>query len=278
MWNPYCFSTPRDYPDSSRLTPLAHVPPHAHRLEETFWAVSDPAHARYGQHLTQKAVTDLVGLPTPTVDAVVSFLRSAGAYNIEVGPHRDAVLFSINAGDAERAFATRLYAYTHAERGVTAVRAGASYSVPASLARSIRLVSGLLRLPVLGGPRIVPDTDGEPVDAAWPADCGSKCKNKVTPGVIAARYSLPTSSSSAVRNGNGNGNGNGTQSSIAVSEFQGQVWDQGDLTRFQTTCGLSFNVTVDHESGTISKGTVCKIPVLGTSKIHYIFSVAKYVH
>ena len=67
MWNPYCFSTPRDYPDSSRLTPLAHVPPHAHRLEETFWAVSDPAHARYGQHLTQKAVTDLVGLPTPTL-------------------------------------------------------------------------------------------------------------------------------------------------------------------------------------------------------------------
>ena len=214
------------------------------------------------------------------MDAVVSFLRGAGAYNIEVGPHRDAVLFSMNAGDAERAFATRLYAYTHAERGVTAIRAGAGYSVPASLARSIRLVSGLLRLPVLGGPRIVPDVDGsvdgEPVDAvdavdaAWPADCGSKCKNKVTPGVIAARYSLPTSSSAVrngngSRNGNGNGNGNGTQSSIAVSEFQGQVWDQGDLTRFQTTCGLSFNVTVDHESGKISKGTVCKIPVLGTA-------------
>ena len=45
-----------------------------------------------------------------------------------------------------------------------------------------------------------------------------------------------------------------------------QVWDQADLDHFATVCSASvnFNVTVDHEAGTVAPGMICKIPIIGT--------------
>ena len=76
----------------------------------------------------------------------------------------------------------------------------------------------------------------------------------MTPAVIAERYNLPVPSTAA------------TGSNLAVSEFQGQVWDQKDLDTFAGNCkqSVTWNVTVNHENGTISPGNVCKIPIIGT--------------
>ena len=91
----------------------------------------------------------------------------------------------------------------------------------------------------------------------WPSDCKS-CSQKVTPGVLAARYSFPTPTPQD------------PPATLGISEFQGQVWDQAGLNTFSKSCSgpsgsVNFNITVNHENGTVSPGKQCKIPILGTT-------------
>ena len=165
--------------------------------------------------------------------------------------------------DAERLLGATLYEYERS-RGARLVRVGpGGYSVPASLASSVRLVEGIARLPALDGPRAVADPEeAAAAPAAWPSDCGGGtiilgCSKKVTPAVLSQRYSLPPPPvGAAATNG----------STLAVAEFQGQVWDQSDLDHFASECkgSISWNVTVDHEAGKVAPGNVCKIPIFGT--------------
>ena len=77
------------------------------------------------------------------------------------------------------------------------------------------------------------------------------CSKKVTPAVLSQRYSLPPPPvGAAATNG----------STLAVAEFQGQVWDQSDLDHFASECkgSISWNVTVDHEAGKVAPGNICK--------------------
>jgi tripeptidyl-peptidase-1 len=231
------------------------------QLEKEFWAVSDPKHARYGDHLTKAAVTSLVRAPAANLDATTSWLLGCGAVKTSKGAHDDMIEATLRAADAERCFGTRLYTYRHVLRGLTAIRVGAQgYSVPAHLATAIRLVEGLGRLPALSGPRTVVERQQTPTSGSWPSDCGTGllgCGSKVTPAVLMQRYSLPPPPAGA-QSFNG--------STLAVAEFQGQVWDQKDLDRFAHTCSASikWNVTVDHEAGRIAPGHVCQIPLFGT--------------
>ena len=45
-------------------------------LEQTFWAVSDPTHARYGQHLSQADVTALVAPPAAALERTLAWLQA----------------------------------------------------------------------------------------------------------------------------------------------------------------------------------------------------------
>ena len=105
-----------------------------------------------------------------------------------------------------------------------------------------------MRLPSLHRGRTFPRAaahDGAPVDASWPQDCKpASCGRFVTPGVLAARYAFPAAAGA-------------TQGSISVSEYQGQQWDQADLSKFATACGLK-NFTVDNMVGKWSGGGACK--------------------
>lgn len=239
---------------------LEQSPEQLTHLEERFWAVSTPTNEDYGKHLTQAQVTELVAQPDAVLAAVADWLRSGGATDVQYGPHRDSLDFTVTVASAEALLETTVSAFEHRSRGVTLLRASRAYSVPAALAPRIRMVGGLVQLPSLDHgvslatePVVAgPDKDAKgSAGVDWPEDCGSGCQNYVTPAVIAARYSLPAPSTTA------------SKSTLGVSEFQGEVWDQKDLDKFAKSCGLTFKVTVDHENGTISKGRKCRNPVSG---------------
>lgn len=240
---------------------LRHDPAQLNILEAKFWAVSDPDHADYGNHLSQQDVTAIVRHPEEKLQRVLRWLLDSGATQVRVNAHRDSIQFSARADAVEDMFRTTLSAFVHKTRDVTLHRATAQYSVPEELFHSIALCSGLLRLPDLermGGKVAWPDEgavwseEHGSHDKTWPSDCKG-CSQKVTPGVLAARYAFPIPTASD------------PPSRLAVSEFQGQVWDQSDLDKFSTSCSsTNFNITVNHENGTIAPGNVCKIPVIGT--------------
>ena len=233
-------------------------------LEATFWAVSDPDHVKYGQHLKSAEVTAL--MRNDEIDKVVGWLREGGAAEVVEGTHADTVEAVLSVGVAERLLEATFYEYVHALSGEVTVRIGAGgYSVPSQLSHLVAMIEGIGRLPAITGPtRVFERADGVVEEAGtaaagggWPTDCAGGlmggCKDKVTPAVLAQRYALPLPPLGSQVNG----------SSLAVAEFQGQVWDQKDLSTFGSKCGLRQKVTVDHEAGKVSKGTVCKIPVFG---------------
>lgn len=237
---------------------LRHQPEQLITLEEEFWAVSNPESERYGKHLSQAEVTDIVAQPDSVIKTAAAFLREeCGATDIKVGAHKDALLFRVTARRAESCLQTEIHTFQSTNGQATLHRTTQSYSVPAGvIGDSIQLISGLTRLPDLDafGPRASEEQEhSEQKGADWPSDC-THCSQKVTPAVIAARYNLPVPSSSA------------TGSNLAVSEFQGQVWDQKDLDTFAGNCkqSVTWNVTVNHENGTIAPGNKCKIPIIGT--------------
>jgi len=72
----------------------------------------------------------------------------------------------------------------------------------------------------------------------------------------------------------------GQQTTMAVAEFQGQSWDQWDLTHFQKTCNLTTHITVDEQVGK-NIALECKVPLVGSMlcmeallDIEYIKAVA----
>ena len=230
---------------------MQHSEEQKNKLEEIFYSVSDPKNENYGNHLSQSQVTELV--QHKEVHLVVDWLKQHGAKRIDVGVHKDSVEAELTIIAAEKMLKTKFYSFQHKKHeGITIQRAIFDYSVPADIARIIQLVGNTVRFPSVRSPRLVEGS----VEASsgsvgdWVQDCKACGTSKVTPGVIRKRYSLPDNTF----------NGNAS-SSLAVAEFQGQAWDQADLSKFASTCGLA-NFTVDHPINAAQSAS-CKIPILG---------------
>ena len=209
---------------------LKHDAAKAAELEETFWAVSDPKNARYGEHLTRKEVQALLMPPAGFAERVASWLRASGA--TVTAPNADMLEASMTASVANTVLGTTFAVFQHSEnKGATIHRATSSYSLPADIAECVQVVGGVLRFP--GGPSL-PHVVREPnfsdsVNAsAWPSDCNSCGRDFTTPAVLAQRYSLgdaPTKAASGNRMG--------------TSEFQGQYWTQASLDAFGDACSIA---------------------------------------
>lgn len=196
---------------------LSHTEEQQKTLEEQFWSVSDPDHENYGNHLTQDQVTALVEHPKDKLQLVLNWLLNSGASNVDVNAHKDSISFVATSKQVKQLFETEMYAYVtrDATRDITLHRAANSYSIPEEYASSVALVSGILRLPDLDrlGGNLQTKTTFSATEATtgtpWPSDCNG-CSQKVTPGVLAARYSFPTPTTSDA------------PSTLAISEFQGK--------------------------------------------------------
>ncbi|OCB85378.1 tripeptidyl peptidase A [Sanghuangporus baumii] len=141
-------SHPRGWAKGIRAPPnqilelkIALPQPSFHVLEQHLYEVSDPEHARYGQHLSKAEVEALVAPHPESVTSVDSWLQSHG---IEVddlvrSPAKDWVTVRIPVSQAEMILSTEYHIWTHEESGDTVVRT-LQYSVPEQVYDHVELI------------------------------------------------------------------------------------------------------------------------------------------
>ncbi|KAI0059713.1 tripeptidyl peptidase A [Artomyces pyxidatus] len=110
-------------------------------LEEHLYAVSNPAHERYGAHLSKAEVEALVAPHPDSVSAVDTWLSEHGIPDgaCTRSPAGDWVSVSVPVAVAERMLDTTFNVYKHAVHGDEIVRT-TRYSLPAHLHEHVELV------------------------------------------------------------------------------------------------------------------------------------------
>jgi len=239
-------------------------------MQDRLLAVSDPASRAYGQHLTQEDVARLAATPEAAA-RVRGYLLDAGvlASQMRMGATRDSLtLASVSCGLLERLLSTTLHQYTHPTMRPI-IRTSAAYHLPAHVADHVAVVAPLARFPTrrvhqrsTSGQKLGADgrtEAGRPSDSGapsspedggvsggseveWPADCGETCAGSdstgryTTPGVLATQYSL------------GDAPGSGARGSMAVAEWEGEMWTPVGLDYYASQCGLE-DVSVETQLG-----------------------------
>mmetsp|Transcript_154765 Transcript_154765/g.494877 ORF Transcript_154765/g.494877 Transcript_154765/m.494877 type:complete len:588 (+) Transcript_154765:69-1832(+) len=202
-------------------------------LERVLLEVSDPDHLRYGKHLSQDQVTELLAVPAARAADTAAYFQAAGARKVETAPNGDMLTVTMPVVSAEAALKTELHEFQHSEHTkVQIVRAGAPYYLPAKIAEHVSMVGELLQFPRLVPKKVI--SVGSPVK--WANSCDARgCTNLVTPSVIAQRYKLPDQTLPEAHQAH-------TSNSMAVAEFQGQFWKKSDLDGFGTSCHRDVSV------------------------------------
>ena len=110
---------------------------------------------------------------------------------------------------------------------IVLVRVTKPYSLPEDVASAVSLVDDLIRLPAVN--RLQFDHGDKAATAGESPfnSCGTSCAGYTTPEVLQQAYSFSPLTKANVNN------------SVAVAEFQGQYYDQPDLTNFNTACGTN---------------------------------------
>lgn len=241
----------------SRATPAAKVSPtfmlrhnadDLKKFEETFYAVSTPGHYRYGQHLSRAEVAEQLPCMAGSKEAVLALLSEHNVDDIEV--YDDMIKATMPVPVAEEMFSTEIYRFEHQVNGVQVLRVGAPYSLPEDVGALVYNVADLVQLPALDGVKIVKDDfSSKSFLDDFPNGCGGGCKNKVTPDVLAALYNFDT-------------NPTNLKTTMAVAEFQGVSYDNGDLQHFEQQCDVN-NITVATQVGK-NHPSRCKVPLIGS--------------
>jgi tripeptidyl-peptidase-1 len=216
---------------------LAHQPGAEARLQQTLEAVSDPNSPQYGQHLTMEEISSLL---SPSYEHLALVDQWLSEHNVTQGSStspKDLVQLELTVEQAEAMFATQVHEYTHTD-GVSTLRSTSGYSLPSRIASAVTVVGDLTQFPPTQKLPVVttPTTSrallggGGGGSGKWDNDCtgASSCKGLVTPGVLRTRYKLPTQPSKVSSN-----------STMAVAEFQGQYYDDSDLSKFSSGCAIS---------------------------------------
>ncbi|KAJ3537720.1 hypothetical protein NM688_g6636 [Phlebia brevispora] len=122
-------------------------------LEQHLYEVSDPFHERYGQHLTQDEVYDLIAPHDESIDMVDEWLGTYGLFeeHFNRSPGRDWVKVKVPISVAEEMLDTEYYVWTHTD-GDSIVRT-TTYSLPAHLHDHIELIQPTTLFSTLKGMR-----------------------------------------------------------------------------------------------------------------------------
>jgi tripeptidyl-peptidase-1 len=220
-------------------------------LESELMAVSDPKSPRYGQHLSTAQLRELLFVPAHN-EAVMTWLAHHNVTEFASTIVGDLIQARVTVAQATEMFQTPMHRFVHTTKeGLERVVFRASeYTVPADVASAVSLVGDLVHFPGEQKMPIVVESDsnnrkllgGGGGGGDWTNACtgsgGSACKGKVTPAVIKERYGVPAQEASAAAN-----------NTMAVAEFQGQYYDDTDLTDFSTACLIDPAVTVTRDVG-----------------------------
>jgi len=248
---------------------LRHSAKQHQKLHDHLMAVSSPDHASYGKHLTRDELANLTAVPDG-VETVTKYLAASGVHKstIAISPTHDAVTVGeLPCFLAETLFSTTIHHFKHNTYKMAVHRASKGYSLPESVAKHVRLVAPLARLPSIhynphrekinsSDANPLPDPKLSNVNfgaldhpvhdhfqgGAWPTDCGQTCHGSydsgrfTTPKVLRELYNIT---------GTARGHMKG---SMAVASFQMEYWNQDGLDEYTESCGLN-KVAVTNQVG-----------------------------
>ncbi|KAJ7902530.1 subtilisin-like protein [Mycena olivaceomarginata] len=164
-------------------------------LQAKTYAVSNPANALYGQHLTVDEVAKFVRPTSVTISEVSEWLSEHGITAKNVSPAGDLLQITVSVSKANALLGAQFSTFTHSATGKSSIRT-LSYSLPASLQSHVRFVHPTVAfVPPLGAPslnavevkRDVVEKRAAPISDAVPASCASVAN----PACIEAIYGFP---------------------------------------------------------------------------------------
>ena len=124
------------------------------KLDRIFWDVSDPNSPRYGEHLNNEQMRELVSPGRAVVERVVSWLKENGALEVKVSNHEDEMTARFRLSSLESMLDVKFENFVHAQSGRVIARAMKAPNIPADIAPHIDVLSGLSGFPIEHGPRI----------------------------------------------------------------------------------------------------------------------------
>lgn len=177
---------------------------HTEKLTEKLMAVSDPSSAEYLQHLSWVEAGKAFRPTEESSNAVLAWLRSAGADTLELHPHGDIVKGEMTATQLEAATGGRFERFKHIESGRVIDRMVGGVRVPSALAGHVDTVTGFHGFPLI-----------QKVRKSKVGGAGA-----VTPAVVNAVHNVTQVKKS------------GKQNIQAIAQFQGQYVSPSDLSDF----------------------------------------------
>jgi tripeptidyl-peptidase-1 len=190
-----------------RLRIALHQPDEA-LFERTLYEVSDPAHARYGQHLSRDAVSTLLAPRAESTKAVLAWLRGAGISPAQVEADGEWVNVAVTVHQAAGLLEADFGVWGHDGTDVKRVRA-LRYSVPDEVAPHIRMVAPVVRFGEVrpAGSQVfeVVDPPVQPqakvAAAIPPQELDVKaCNTSITPECLRALYKVGSYQAKASKN------------------------------------------------------------------------------
>jgi len=190
------------------------------KLQEELLAVSTPTSPRYGQHLTNEEVHNLVAPLASDIEAVMTHLENHGVKGRKATPNGDMIAATVPVSMAETLLATRYHLLQHQESNHTVHRALTGYRLPESVGASVDFVSPTVHVP---GAQPVPTIKAE-----------QSYQN--VPKTLRELYSMEDPTGAEVV-------GSADKNKMAVTAFLKQYYDQSDLQQYWSsycsgiTCG-----------------------------------------
>jgi tripeptidyl-peptidase-1 len=131
-------------PDHTLKLRIALHQPGEALFERTLYEVSDPAHAKYGQHLSRDELSALLAPRAESTSAVLSWLRDAGIESSKVEEDGEWINLKVTVREASALLDADFGVWGHEGTTVKRVRA-LKYSVPEEVAGHIKMVAPIVR-------------------------------------------------------------------------------------------------------------------------------------
>lgn len=132
-------------------------------IEQHLLQVSDPKHARYGQHLSTEQVHSIITPSDETLDSVGSWLLENGITSFGYSPAKDWISMPMTVGQVEDLLQTEYYVFVHND-GTMVIRAP-EWSLPVYLHEHVDVIQPTTSFfrPTAAAKSLVLDGEGETV-------------------------------------------------------------------------------------------------------------------
>ncbi|KZT21194.1 subtilisin-like protein [Neolentinus lepideus HHB14362 ss-1] len=247
-------------------------------LINSLYQVSDPAHERYGQHLSKEQVEELVKPHPDSVDLVEQWLEHHGIQVADT--HRsgggDWVKLIVTVDQAERMLGTKYNVYQHESTSETVVRT-LSYSLPSVLHAHIQVITPTTYFGTIksmkatsfretGLPTVDKDDfQNELASLGSLATVPSSCSSTITPSCLRALYNTSSYTPQAT-----------STNQLGVAGYLGEYATHSDLQTFlqkfrSDAAGADFTVVQVNGGGNdqSNPGTEANLDIQYTESISY---------